>query len=142
MKYFSYALTANELTMMDVCPEAVRFGPCTLHSHELRFAETADIIHNIQSTVEGILWEVPEEYIDMITAIERHERKRQVLVKFGKETFRAWSSSRSEHQVPNGPTWNYWQEIEDAYYQQGLPIRQIVQAIESVEHYFDTGIKR
>ena len=141
MKYFSYALTVNEFTMMDICPDAVRFGPCTLHGHELRFAESADIIHNIQSTVDGILWEIPEEYIDMITAIEHHDDKQQVLVSFGKQTLRAWVSKRKMHIPPEVPSWEYWEELEDAYDQQGLPIMQIVKAIDSIEYYIDIGIK-
>ena len=141
MKYFSYALTANEFTMMDICPEAVRFGPSTLYSHELRFAETADIIQSIRSTVEGILWEIPEEYIDMVTTIERHESKKQVLVYYGKETIRAWTSKREVYIPPGVPTWEYWEQIEDAYDQQGLPVLQIVNAIDQIEKYYDTGFK-
>jgi len=141
MKYFSYALTANELTMMDICPEAVRFGPSKLYSHELRFAETADIIRCINSTVEGVLWEIPDEYIDMVTIIERHESKNQVLVSYGKETIRAWTSKREVYIPPGVPTWEYWKQIKDAYIQQGLPVLQIVNAIDQLEKYYDIGFK-
>jgi hypothetical protein len=141
MKYFSYALTTDEFTMTDICPDAVRYGSSTLHGYELRFAETADIIPNVKSQVEGILWDIPEEYIDMITAVERHEHKKQILVSYGKETTRAWTSQREIYTRPNVPSWEYWEQIEDAYSQQGLPVLQIVDAIDQIEKYYDTGFK-
>ena len=141
MKYFSYALTTNESTMIDICPKAVRFGPSTLYSHELRFAKTADIIQNINSTVEGVLWEVPEEYIDMITIIENHEAKKQVLVSNGKDTIRAWTSKRKLYVPPGPPTWDYWERIENSYDQQGLPTLQIIHAIDQLDNYYNTGFK-
>jgi len=141
MKYFSYALTTDEFTMTDVCADAVRYGPSTLHGYELRFAGQADIIPNINAKVEGVLWDIPEEYIDMVTAVERHQTKKQIIVSYGKETVRVWTSQRKLYTRPNVPTWQYWEKLEDAYYQQGLPVQQIVTAIDEIEKFYDTGFK-
>ena len=54
---------------------------------------------------------------------------------------RAWTSQREIYTRPNVPTWQYWEKLEDAYYQQGLPVQQIVTAIDEIEKFYDTGFK-
>ena len=77
----------------------------------------------------------------MVTAIERHQTKKQIIVSYGKETVRAWTSQRKLYTRPNVPTWQYWEKLEDAYSQQGLPVEQIVTAIDEIEKFYDTGFK-
>ena len=137
MRYFSYGLTVTESEMDQACPEAKPLGPATLWSHELRFASQADVILNVRSNVQGMLWEIPEEYIDMVTAYERHDNKRQLMINHNNNTMRAWVSYKRPETPPHQPSWDYWQDLESAYTEAGLPLDTLVRATELTDYYIN-----
>ena len=137
MRYFSYGLTVSESEMDQACPEARLLGPATLWSHEMRFAKVADVILNVRSNVKGTLWDIPEEYIDMVTAYERHDSKRQLMINHGGNTMRAWASHKKIGTSPQQPSWDYWQEIESAYDEAGLPNDILVRTMEVTDYYIN-----
>jgi len=141
MRYFSYGLTVSEYEMDQAGPGAKLIGPAMLMCHELRFAGSMDAVLNLHHSVHGMLWEVDEEYIDMITAYERHDTKRQMMVRQGKDVMRAWTSFKKPGTAPRQPTWDYWQEIEAAYDEARLPIDGLTRAIEVTEYYIDLNQK-
>jgi len=141
MRYFSYGLTVAESEMDQACPEARLLGPATLWSQELRFANQADVIEDFLGYVQGILWEIPEEYIDMVTAYERHDNKRQLMINHEGNTMRAWVSHKKIGTPPQQPSWDYWQEIESAYDEAGLPNDILVRTMEVTDYYIDLNQK-
>ena len=141
MRYFSYGLTVSESEMDQACPEAKLLGPATLWSHELRFARSLDVILNVRSNVQGILWDIPEEYIDMIMAYERHDSKRQLMINHGGNTMRAWTSHKKIGTPPHQPTWDYWQDIESAYDDANIAQGLLLRASELTDYYIDLNQK-
>lgn len=141
MRYFSYGLTVSEYEMDQACPGAKLIGHATLMCHEMRFAGSVDAILNLQHSVEGVLWEIDEDYIDMITAYERHDSKRQMMVRQGKDIMRAWVSFKKPGTAPKQPEWDYWQELDSAYDQAGLPFDVLEKAVEITEYYIDINQK-
>lgn len=137
MRYFSYGLTVATHEMYQACPDAILLGPATLWSHELRFANQTDIILNVRSNVQGILWDISEEYIDMVTAYERHDHKRQLMIKYNNDTMRAWTSYKRPETKPHQPTWDYWQDLEFAYSEANLPVDTLVRATELTDYYIN-----
>jgi hypothetical protein len=137
MRYFSYGLTVSEAEMYQACPEAQLVGPATLHCHELRFSQVADVVLNLQTNVSGIVWEIPEEYIDMITAYERHDVKRQLMIKLNGDTMRAWVSHKKLESDPRQPSWDYWQDIESAYSDANIPLDLLFRASDLTDYYID-----
>ena len=141
MRYFSYGLTVAESEMDQACPEAKLLGHAKLWSHELRFAQVTDVILNVRENVMGILWEIPEEYIDMVTAYERHDLKRQLMIEHKGDTMRAWVSYKKPGTKPQQPTWDHWQDIESAYNEAGLPLDTLVRTTEITEYYINLDQK-
>lgn len=137
MRYFSYGITVSESEMNQACPEARLLGPAKLWSHELRFARVADVILNVRENVQGMLWDIPEEYIDMVTAYEKHDQKRQLMINHKNDTMRAWASYKRLGTLPQQPTWDYWQELESAYDEAGLPIDILVRTTEVTDYYIN-----
>lgn len=141
MRYFSYGLTVSETEMYQACPDAELLGIAKLWSHELRFAHVADVILNVRENVMGMLWEIPEEYIDMVTAYERHDHKRQLMINYKNDTMRAWVSYKQHGVKPHQPSWDYWQDIESAYTEAGLPVDTLVRTTEVTEYYINLDQK-
>lgn len=137
MRYFSYGLTVSEAEMYQACPDATLLGLSKLWSHELRFANQIDVILNVRESVMGMLWEIPEEYIDMITAYERHDHKRQLMINYKNDTMRAWVSYKQQGTKPHQPNWDYWQELESAYTEAGLPVDTLVRTTEVTDYYIN-----
>ena len=103
----------------------------------LLFANQADVILNVRSNVQGMLWEIPEEYIDMVTAYERHDNKRQLMINHDNNTMRAWVSYKRPESIPHQPSWDYWQDLESAYTEAGLPLDTLVRATELTDYYIN-----
>ena len=142
MRYFSYGLTVSEYEMDQACPGAKLICRATLMCHEMRFAGSVDAILNLQHSVEGMLWEIDEDYIDMIVAYERHDVKRQMMVREGNQTVsRVWTSFKKPGTEPKQPSWEYWQDIESAHKEAGLPFDALERAIEVTEYYIDLNQK-
>jgi hypothetical protein len=137
MRYFSYGLTVHEHEMHQACPRATLLGPGTLMSHEIRFAGTVDAVLDQYHSVEGMVWEIDECYIDMILAYERHDDKHLKMIRRGQDIMRAWTSYKRPGTPPQQPTWDYWQELESAHRQAKLPVSSLRRAIEVTEYYID-----
>lgn len=137
MRYFSYGLTVSEVEMDQACPGAKCLGPAVLMSHELRFAGPTDVVLHLHHNVDGIVWEIPEEYIDMVTAYERHDMKRQLMIKHQGDTKRAWVSYKRMGTPPQQADYLYWQDIRDAYEYAGLPWGVLDKAVEVTDYYID-----
>ena len=141
MRYFSYGLTVSEYEMDQACPGAKFIDYAHLMCHEMRFAGPADAVLNLQHSITGVLWEIDEDYIDMITAYERHDVKRQMMVRQGKDVMRAWVSFKKSETAPKQPTWEYWQDIEAAHKEAGLSLDSLTRAVEVTEYYIDLNQK-
>jgi hypothetical protein len=50
---------------------------------------------------------------------------------------RAWASHRRPATPPHQPNWGYWQELESAYIEAGLPPDTLVRATEITDYYIN-----
>jgi len=141
MRYFSYGLTVSEYEMDQACPGAKLIGRATLMCHEMRFAGGVDAVLNLQHSVDGMIWEIDEDYIDMIVAYERHDGKRQMMVRKGNNVERVWTSFKKAGTEPKHPTWEYWLEIESAHKEAGLPFDALERAVGVTDYYIDLNKK-
>jgi len=52
-------------------------------------------------------------------------------------TMRAWASYKRLPTTPHQPSWDYWQDLESAYVEAGLPVDTLVTATELTDYYIN-----
>jgi hypothetical protein len=138
--YFAYGMNTNIDEMTQRCPKAINLGRCTLQGFELKFRHHADIDANINSKMEGVLWDITsdcERSLDQLEGYPYYYDKVDVIVipanpvnrnRYIRAMAYIMTSKGDEHP----PSTSYEQCLIDGYTANGLDVDKLTEKIDSL----------
>ena len=136
MKYFAYGVNTNLASMARRCPDAFPLGTARLPRHRLRFSLHADVVHDRNCEVLGLLWEISAADLAALDYFEgypfRYGRRHVQLVHEG-NAVRAWMYFLQPGEADCLPDRNYVDAVVEGYRQNAIPLHQLLTAIARIE---------
>jgi hypothetical protein len=138
--YFAYGMNTNIAEMAMRCPQAINLGRCTLKGFELKFRLHADIDANINSEMEGVLWDITEDCeraLDRLEGYPFYYDKVEVIVNPIKPVGRmtnimAMAYTMTKKGQEESPSNGYEQCLIDGYTENGLNVDKLTKKIDSI----------
>lgn len=139
MKYFAYGMNTNIAQMAARCPEARNLGKAVLAGYQFRFAGHADIVPKENGLVEGVLWEISDNCLKSLDALEGfpyyYDRKEVTVV--GSEGGEDALVYYMTEGMPDGmPSESYRDMVMDGYSQNRIPVNQILEALSRIRYNY------
>lgn len=145
MKYFAYGMNTNLAQMAMRCPQAQSLGAAYLPNHEFRFARHADILHTPGYTTHGVLWEITDACLKSLDALEGYpdyyQRKTVTVIHQGQQV-ECMTYYMTGNLPDEAPGTGYVAMLEEGYRENGVPDRQIYDALDFVEAYHTALAKK
>lgn len=141
MLYFAYGMNTNLIEMQIRCPDSKCLGRAQLLDHVFRFATHADVVHCINSEVDGVLWQISHQdlaSLDCLEAYPVYYNRSQLAVAWQGQTVQAevyHMQPGIDNQLPSS---RYLSLIEDGYRANGVPLDQLHNAVAVFTTKFDT----
>lgn len=131
---FSYGMNTNLTSMKYRCPKAKRMGMALLDDHAFQFKYHADVEIEFGSTVEGVLWQLDQDGLDLIDRCEGYpdyyiRDPLWVRCDDGLD-YQAWVYKMRNEQELNLPNQSYLDMVHEGYVQNDLDVQQIWSAME------------
>ena len=138
--YFAYGMNTNIAEMSMRCPQAINLGRCTLQGFELKFRLHADIDANINSEMEGVLWDITEDCeraLDRLEGYPYYYDKVDVIVVpanpvNGNRYIRAMAYTMTSKGAEEAPGVGYEQCLIEGYTANGLDVDKLTEKIDSI----------
>jgi hypothetical protein len=138
--YFAYGMNTNIDEMTQRCPGAINLGRCTLQGFELKFRLHADIDANINSEMEGVLWDITEDCeraLDSLEGYPYYYDKVDVIVipanpVNGNRYIRAMAYIMTSKRQEEPPSVHYEQCLIDGYTANGLNVDKLTNKIKTL----------
>ena len=134
MLYFAYGMNTNSQGMAQRCPAAVSFGRAQLEGHQYRFAGPADVQVNRHSDVEGVLWDITEDCLAALDALEGYPyyyNRRYRDVFFAGRVVKALTYFMQPGNIDYPPSTGYFNMVKEGYLDHGVPLDQLYNAREA-----------
>ena len=131
MLYFAYGMNTNSQGMAQRCPAAVSFGRATLVGHQFRFAGPADVQVNRHSDVEGVLWDITEDCLASLDALEGFPffyNRKWARVKYQEQEIQAMVYYMRPGHRNDRPSSAYFNMVLEGYEEHGVSTHQLWQA--------------
>jgi gamma-glutamylcyclotransferase (GGCT)/AIG2-like uncharacterized protein YtfP len=128
MLYFAYGMNTNSQGMAQRCPAAVSFGRARLEGHRFRFAGPADVQRDRHSDVEGVLWDITEECLAALDALEGYPfyyDRKWARVWFNGQECQALVYYMQPGNRNNSPSSGYFNMVLEGYEEHGVPTQQL-----------------
>ncbi|NDB59426.1 gamma-glutamylcyclotransferase [bacterium] len=129
--YFAYGM----LTDPQMMPGAQFIGPAVLQNYAYEFARFANVYERGGSNVDGVLWELPTDYIRELDAVEGYPRfygRKTVPVISGGKRYVAWvyymTPAARESLDGDLPSMNYVRSILNGFRHAGITPQQVSDA--------------
>jgi gamma-glutamylcyclotransferase (GGCT)/AIG2-like uncharacterized protein YtfP len=129
--YFAYGMLTDP-TMM---PGAQFIGPAVLKNYAYEFARYANVYEVGGSSVDGVLWELPTDYIRELDAVEGYPHfygRKTVPVISGGQRYEAWvyymTPATRESLDGDLPSMNYVKSILNGFRHAGITPQQVSDA--------------
>ncbi len=139
MKYFAYGMNTNLAQMAMRCPNARSLGPARLPNHEFRFARHADILPTPGFVTHGVLWEITEDCLRSLDALEGYPNyylRKTVTVIHQDQPVEVMTYYMTGNLPDEPPSDGYVAMLRDGYNENGVPERQIYEALDFVKEYY------
>lgn len=131
---FSYGMNTNTYSMKARCPSAKWVSSAVLPAHRFEFRYHADVEHDHNEQVYGVLWQMDQAAMDAIDRCEGYPEyydREQVWVEvLDGLQYQAWVYKMCGNNDIHLPSDAYLDLVEDGYIMNGLPRDQIYQAME------------
>jgi gamma-glutamylcyclotransferase (GGCT)/AIG2-like uncharacterized protein YtfP len=132
MLYFAYGMNTNPQQMAMRCPGAVSYGHARLVDHRFRFATHADVEACEGSYVDGVLWEINEDHLRSLDALEGfpdyYTRKVSAVV-HGARTYRALVYCMQPGIDDSAPGRSYYNMVLEGYRANNVPTEQLENSV-------------
>ena len=132
MLYFAYGMNTNPKEMALRCPGAVSHGHARLVNHSFRFAQHADVEPCANSYVDGVLWEINEDNLQSLDALEGYPYYYDRVVSsvvLGARTYHALVYRMQPGNPDSEPTHGYYNLVLEGYRAHDVPIDQLENSI-------------
>jgi len=128
MLYFAYGMNTNSQGMAHRCPAAVSFGRATLEGHRFRFSGPADVQVDRHSDVEGVLWDITEQCLAALDALEGYPfyyNRKWARVWFEGQEIQALVYFMQPGNRNAPPSSGYFATVLEGYEEFGVPTQQL-----------------
>lgn len=138
MKYFAYGMNTNLGQMATRCPKAQSLGAAYLPNHEFRFARHADILTTPGFVTHGVLWEITEDCLLSLDALEGYPNyyQRKTVNVVHNHT---WVEAMTYYMVGDlpdeMPSVGYVEMLNQGYAEHRVPTDQIDVALDFIEKF-------
>lgn len=130
---FAYGMNTNCGQMAIRCPDAVLLGKAELPNCRMDFRYHADITHDFNDNVEGILWEIDPQTLKNLDIAEGYPHyyvRKQLWVFVGDVRYLAWTYIMRVPKELEIPSSQYWNSLFDGYKQNDINMDQLYRALE------------
>jgi len=144
MKYFAYGMNTNLDEMARRCPGSQSLGSAYLNDFELCFRTHCDIAYNQGSKVHGVLWDINVDNLRALDALEGYPHyytRFNVRVCQGRVWYNALVYQMNNQNWLAEPSQYYLDCVRDGYTQNGVPLNQIDDALNTVSCYLSARTK-
>lgn len=128
MLYFAYGMNTNPVEMARRCPGATALGHARLINHSFRFAQHADVEPCEDSYVDGVLWEIDQDNLLALDALEGYPYYYNRVVRsvvLGSRTFHSLVYCMQPGNEDSPPTRGYFDLIVRGYEAHNVPTDQL-----------------
>jgi gamma-glutamylcyclotransferase (GGCT)/AIG2-like uncharacterized protein YtfP len=139
--YFAYGHNTSKTAMNLRCPNAELIGDAVLDHYRLTFEHYANIEHDPNSQVHGLLWRLTPSDLSALDHDEdypKHYKHIEIPVECQgrKYTAMTYQMEKSYHDS-TPPTTKYIRILTKGYLEHGIPTEQIEQALVNKFHQKD-----
>lgn len=133
--YLAYGMNTNLDNMTKRCPKAISLGTVTLADHKLAFKSHCDALVAPGHSMECALWRITpacERSLDALEGFPDYYGKKEVKVTHNGREIRAmiyYMNNRDELFMPSE---GYLNMVVEGYSQHGMPIAQVIKALEDL----------
>lgn len=132
--YFAYGMNTNRENMSRRCPSAQCLGPVILPSYQLKFRQHADIEPCQTKQVVGVLWDISEEDLNNLDALEGYPiyyTRKNVKVLYNNLLIDCLVYIMNDQSYELPPGQGYLDLCINGYEKNKIPISQIEEAYDS-----------
>ena len=133
MKYFAYGMNTNLTQMAARCPGAVCLGPAWINNYALVFRHFADIEPEVDSYCDGVLWEITEDNLVALDALEGypyHYTRFSVVVNTDHGSGTALVYQMVDQSFEQPPSNHYFLTVYEGYEQNNVDTHQLIEILE------------
>ena len=133
MKYFAYGMNTNLTQMTTRCPGAVCLGPAWIDNYALVFRHFADIEPEVDSYCDGVLWEITEDNLVALDALEGypyHYTRFSVVVNTDRGSDTALVYQMVDQSFEQPPSNHYFNTVYEGYEQNSVDTHQLIEILE------------
>ena len=133
MKYFAYGMNTNLTQMAARCPGAVCLGPAWINNYALVFRHFADIEPEVDSYCDGVLWEITEDNLVALDALEGypyHYTRFSVVVNTDHGSGTALVYQMVDQSFEQPPSNHYFLTVYEGYEQNSVDTHQLIETVE------------
>ena len=133
MKYFAYGMNTNLTQMTTRCPGAVCLGPAWIDNYALVFRHFADIEPEVDSYCDGVLWEITEDNLVALDALEGypyHYTRFSVVVNTDRGSDTALVYQMTDQSFEQPPSNHYFNTVYEGYEQNSVDTHQLIEILE------------
>lgn len=134
---FAYGMNTNIGGMKIRCPRSKSIGAAVLSNFRFRFAYHADIVPCDGSIVHGVLWEITEQCLGNLDALEGYPHyydRILVPVTCNGVTYESWVYCMQPGTSDRSPSNGYFNMVKEGYVQHSVPLNQIDLALSKCEN--------
>lgn len=136
MKYYlAYGMNSNLNEMRRRCPDAKSLGPVTVPNYKLAFKTHCDVVHAPGESMQCVLWSITDQCelaLDLLEGFPEYYDKREVQVTYQGQTIRPMIYFMCSGFDYAAPSEHYLNMVVEGYSEHGIPITQIVTALEDI----------
>ena len=133
MKYFAYGMNTNLDQMAARCPGAVCLGPAWIDNYALVFRYFADIEPEVDSYCDGVLWEITEDNLMALDALEGypyHYTRFSIVVNTDRGSDIALVYQMVDQSFEQPPSNHYFNTVYEGYAQNSVDTHQLIETLE------------
>lgn len=135
MLYFAYASNLSKEYMMSRCPDAIPIKKAHLEGFSLTFNELADIIENKGEKVEGALYVISKEELEILDTLEGYpDLYDRIIVEVKDDknnTYEAIAYTMIEKDIVSPPE-KYYNILLEGYKDWDLAVENLERAKEQI----------
>ena len=129
---FAYGMNTNLQEMAERCPAAKPLCVAVLQNRRFDFRFHADLTYVHGSTVEGVLWSIDAQTLDILDIVEGYPfyyiRKQFYVLADGKKHL-AWIYLMKDPANLQLPDASYWNNVVNGYKENNLNMEQLHSAL-------------
>lgn len=131
--YFAYGMNTDPEAMSLRTGTPTAIGRGLVRDHAFRFATHGDVYSKINSNTFGVLWEIDDAQLaslDIREGYPHYYDRKIVTVEAGGTTYEAWMYFMTPGHLDEPPHQSYYDMLTRGYTAFGVPLTQIIDALE------------